>query len=210
LYKFKVAAPAQGDVYVKQFKLALSWSDATTADPLELESLKLLKDGVDITDLVVIQDEDSGISAESTAGVTENNSEVIVAWNGDTEDMIGAGTSSTYTLRGTPQGFVTSNGSDVTHDSVSLTLTPDTAAVTFGSTSVDYIGYLNTDDTARIGSAVSLYTSATASTSAEAGVFIWSDGSAVAHNATVGTGGTGDWTNGYLIKDSLSSVTWTK
>lgn len=210
LYKFKVTAPAQGDVYVKQFKIALSWSDAITADPLELESLKLLKDGVDITDLVVIQDEDSGISAESTDGVTENNGYIIVVWNGDTEDTIGAGTSSTYTLRGTPQGFVVTGGTDVTHDSVSLTLTPDTAAVTFGSTSVDYIGYLNTDDTARIGSAVSLYTSSTASTSAEAGVFIWSDGSAVAHNATVGAGGTGDWTNGYLIKDSLPSVTWTK
>jgi len=79
--------------------------------------------------------------------------------------------------------------------------------VTFGSTSVDFIGFLNNDGATD--GIVGLYTSATTSSSAEEANLIWSDHSAVAHSAST-TAGTGDWTNSYLLKDSLSSVTWTK
>ena len=208
LYKFKVAAPAQGDIFVKQFKLAVSWSEGGTDDEMELESLKLYKDGVDITTSVTITDEDAGTSAEGTSGITEDASAIVVTWDGDTEDTITAGTSTTYTLNGTPQEFRLDGATDVASDSVALSFTQDTADVTFGSDTVDYIGYLNTDSTAQIGSQMSLYTSATASTSAETANLIWSDGSAVAHSAST-TVGTGDWTNSYLL-NSVPSVTWTK
>ena len=214
LYKFKVTAPSYivagntyGDVNIKQFKIAVSWSDAVTADALELESIKLLKDGVDITTSVAITEEDVGASIESTTGITESGAFIIVTWDGDTEDTIGAGDSTTYTIRGTPQQFVVASGTDVTHDSVSLALDTDTADVTFGSTTVDYTGYINIGTT--LTGIMKLYTAAAANASAEDANLIWSDNSAVAHSSST-TASTGDWTNGYLIKDSLSSVTWTK
>ena len=208
LFKFRVAAPSQGDVFIKQFKIDLSWTDGGGAtDNLELESLKLYKDGVDITTVVTIQDEDLGLSAEDTTGVTEGNANIIVVWDGATEDTISAGSSTVYTIRGTPQGFnVTDAATYAGSDSVSLTFNADAADVTFGSTTVDYIGYINTDSTDQVGSILSLYTSATASTSAEAANMIWSDGSAVAHSSST-TAGTGDWTNSYLLQ-SLTPQAW--
>lgn len=224
LFKFRVTAPSYtvggityGDVYIKQFMIDVGWTDGEGAtDLLEFESLQLWKDGVDISssgagNIVTIQDEDVGVSAESTAGITEGNTKIIIVWDGDNEDTIAAGTSTVYTIRGTPQGFnVLDQATYAGSDSVSFTFNADTADVTFGNTTTDYIGYLNTDSTAQIGSAVSLYTTYTASTSAEAAQMIWSDGSAVAHTAVIGNSSTstGDWTNSYLLQ-SLTPQAWT-
>ncbi|MEK7615397.1 MAG: hypothetical protein AAB431_03370, partial [Patescibacteria group bacterium] len=49
LYKFTVAASSSGSISLKQFKLTTTWSDGGTADTLEVESLKLYKNGSDIT-----------------------------------------------------------------------------------------------------------------------------------------------------------------
>ena len=203
MYKFKVTAPAQGDVFVKQFKLDLSWSDVNVQN-LEVESIKLLKDGVDITASVSIVGDD-GQTAESTTGVTESDASIVVTWDGTTEDTIGAGASTTYTIRGTPQDFDSVSGSK---DSVALTYTTDAADVTFGSATVDFIGFINVDSPS-IGTILGLYTAAAANAAAEDAQLIWSDGSAVAHSAST-TAGTGDWTNSYLIKDSLTSEVWSK
>ena len=200
-YSFKVTAPTQGDVNVKQFKIDVSWSDINTQN-LEIESVKLLKDGVDITNSVTIMEDDGGTSIESTTGITESNSKIVVVWDGTTEDTISAGGSTTYTIRGTPQDFNSVSGSK---DSVALAFNADAADVTFGSTTVDFIGYINVDSPS-IGSILGLYTSATADASAEDAQFIWSDSSAVAHSAST-TAGTGDWTSGYLL-DSLTSEAW--
>ncbi|MEK7562134.1 MAG: hypothetical protein AAB509_00435, partial [Patescibacteria group bacterium] len=210
LFKFKVTAPIQGDVYLKQFKIALNWSDSGTDDECELNTLKLYKDGTDISDKVTLQDEDYGVSVEGstlTTGVTEGNSQIIVVWDGDTEDTIGAGETTIYTIRGTPQEFRVDADTGTGTDSVSLSFAPDTADVTFGSTTVDFIGFLNAGTT--LTSIMKLFTAAAANASAENADLIWSDGSAVAHVGTVGTGGTGDWTNGYLVKESLTAETWT-
>ncbi len=220
LYKFKVTAPSYtvgdttyGDIHIKQFKVDVSWSEGGgTADQLELESIKLFKDGVDITDLVTIQEDVQGYSIESTTGAISSATKIIVVWDGSTEDTIQAGSSTTYTIQGVPQGFRVNDGTDaVNTDSVSLSLSSDTADYTLGSTTVDYIGFLNTDSTDQLGSALGLFTSATADTSAQVTDvdLIWSDDSAVAHSAST-TAGTGDWTNGFLIKDSLDSETWTR
>ncbi|MFH1968222.1 MAG: hypothetical protein ABIJ84_02450, partial [bacterium] len=201
LYKFKVTAPTQGDISVKQFKLTLGWSDAVTADVLELESLKLLKDGVDITSSVSILEEDAGYSVEGTDGVSEANNRIIVVWDGTTEDTIQAGLSTEYTIRGTPQGFVMLGAADTTHDSVSLSFSPDTSAQT-----ATY-NYLNSNGGTGI---LGLYTASTSTASAEEADFIWSDNSAIAHTGVKDASGTGDWSNGYLLLDSLSSETWAR
>ena len=200
LYKFKVAAPLKGDVSVKQFKIALGWSDAGTADAMELESLLLLKDGVDITSSVTIQDEDTGADAESTTGVTEGNAYIIVTWDGSTDDLISAGTDTTYTVRGTPQGFRMTAGTEAT-DSVSLQLAMDTATST---ATYDYLSGATAPLTV-----IQLATAAGGSTDEDA-VFIWADNStSVAHSASI-TAGTSDWANGYLLKDTLLTETWSK
>ena len=216
LYKFTVTAPSYtvagttyGDVHVKQFKLNLSWSDAGEPDELELNTLKLYKDGVDITSSVTIASED-GASAEGstlTSGVTENDSRIVVTWDGTTEDTISAGSSTSYTINGIAQEFRLDLGTDVASDSVSLSFNADSADVTFGSATVDFIGYLNVDSPT-VGSILGLFTAAAADADAEDAQFIWSDDSAVAHSAST-TAGTGDWTNGYLLS-SLSSETWTR
>ncbi|OGZ72548.1 MAG: hypothetical protein A2908_01600 [Candidatus Staskawiczbacteria bacterium RIFCSPLOWO2_01_FULL_38_12b] len=201
LYRFKVAAPTQGDVNVKQFKLALSWSDVND-QALEIESIKLLKDGVDITASVSIVDEDSGATLESTSGASELNSQIVVTWDGTTEDTISAGDSTTYTIRGTPQEFASTT---IGKDSVALTFTTDAADVSFGSTTVDFVGFINVGTS--LTGILKLYSAAAADASADDANLIWSDSSAVAHSAST-TAGTGDWTNSYLLKDSLTSEVW--
>lgn len=215
LFSMKVAAPAQGDVAVKQFKVDVSWSDggaASPADALELESLLLYKDGTNITSSVTILRPD-GQDITGTTGITESstaaNNKIIVTWLAGTEDTINDGTSTTYTIRGTPQGFnITDASTAANTDSVALAFNADTADVTFGtgdSDDLDWIGFLNTDVTYT--AIMRLYNVAAANASAEEAQLIWSDMSAVAHSASR-TAGTGDWTNAYLL-GSLTPQTWT-
>jgi len=199
MYKFTVAAPSQGPVNVKQFKIDVTWSDGGTGDTLELESFKLFKDGVDITTSVSIIDEDTAASVEGTTGVTEGNSQIIVTLDGSTEDTIAAGTSTTYTIRATPQSFGVAGTTDTAKDSVTLQYVRDTAAQT-----ADY-NYIN-EGTSLTG-ILKLFSSATANASAANANLLWSDEAAVAHSASR-TAGTGDWTNGYLILNELGSQSW--
>jgi len=199
LYKFTVTADANGDVALKQFKLTTTWSDGGTADTLGVDTFKLYKNGSDITTSVVIQDED-GNSVESTGAFTEADSDLVVTWA--SEDVISAGETVTYIVRGTPTGFRTV-GSDTSGDSVSFFFAADTAT---NSTKV----FLNDGTTAA--TIVKLHTSAVAGDSAAVDYeFIWSDISASAHSSTSNVTSTGDWHNGYLIDNlDLSSETWTK
>ncbi len=199
LYKFTVTADANGSIAIKQFKLTTSWSDGGNADTLEIESLKLYKNGSDITTSVVIQDQD-GASIEGTSGLLESDSDLVVTWA--SESAIAAGETVTYTVRGTPQGFRT-NGADTSGDSVSLYLAQDTSS---NSTNV----FLNVGDTTT--TVIELFTSAAAgNATTNEPEFMWSDISASAHSSTAGTASTGDWHNGYLVKNlDLGSETWTK
>jgi len=201
LYKFTVTAPSQGSVAVKQVKLALAWVDGEGAtDSLELDTLKLLRNGVDITtSSVTIQDED-GFSLESTSGATEGDSTIVITWDSSLEDEVAAGSTVTYTLKGIPNGFnVTDAATYVGSDSVSIDFAPDTAAQT-----ATY-NYINVGTS--VTSVLKLYSSATADGSAEAAKFIWSDQSSIAHSAST-TAGTGDWSNSYLFTD-IGSEVWT-
>lgn len=211
LYKFTIDANSNGDVSVKQIKLPVSWSDGGTADTLEVESLKFYKDGTDITTSVAMQDED-GNSVESTSGLLEADETLVVAWS--TEEVVSAGDSTTYIVRGTPQGFRLT-GSDTVGDSVSLYLAGDAA---HNGTSV----FLNdeTDIAAGQSGIFELFTSAAAASSngtgnatqsSDGARFIWSDNNLSSHVTTANTTSSGDWANGYLILSlDLSGETWTK
>lgn len=213
LFSMKVAAPSQSDIAMKQFKVDVNWSDggdATPDDTLELESLKLYKDGVDITTSVNIVESTFGADIEDDSGITETSgSKIVVTWLTSNEDTITAGTSTTYTIRATPQGFnITDASTAANTDSVALAFNADAADVTFGTgdaDNLDWIGFINTDVTYT--NILKLYYEATANASAEEAQMIWSDMSAVAHSAST-TDGTGDWTNAYLL-GSLTPQTWT-
>lgn len=203
LYKFTVAAPAQGNVNMKQFKLAVTWNDGGTTSIMTLHTLKLLKDGVDVTASVTIDNEDGSGVAESSTGVTEGDSTIVVTWDGSTEDSISAGTSTTYTLKGTPDNFRTGATDTAGIDSVALVFTRDSAAVTSGHKFLN-AGTLQTG-------IVKLFTSAAAgNASATNQNMIWSDEAAVAHTAAVGASSTGDWANSYLVQNVLTSEAWSR
>lgn len=194
LYKFTVTAPTQGTVHMKQFKIDLSWSDGGgNDDTLEVESLKLYENGVDITSTVAIKDQTGG-TVESTSGVSELSSKLLVTWDDDTEESTtSAGTTTEYVIRGTPQGFNKSGTvSTAAHtDSVSFQFVPDAAAQTSG------YNFLNNGTTVPT-STVRLYSSSTANASAEDANLIWSDESAVAHLPD-DDASTKDWSNSYLF-----------
>jgi hypothetical protein len=215
LYKFTVSAASNGNVALKQFKLSTSWSDGGTADTLEVESLKLYKNGSDITSSVTIVDENGNV-VTSTSGLLESDEDAVITWT--TEDTVSAGETVTYTVRGTPSGFRTV-GADTSGDSVSFYLAQDAAT---NGTSV----YLN-DETDLAGGQseiMELFTSAAASSSDGTGTaaddssatvsanrFIWSDVSAASHSSSANADSTGDWHNGYLVKNlDLSGETWSK
>ncbi len=202
LYKFSVTAPSQGPVDIKQFKLDLNWSDGGGAgDSLELESLTLWKNGVNITSAVTMLEEDGASDVTDTTGVTEGSSKIIVTWTGSTEDTVSAGTTVTYTVRGVPQGFNVTDASTASNtDSVSLQLVPDSAHQTAG------YNYINVGTS--LTGVLKLFSSATANASAENANLIWSDESAVAHSAST-TAGTNDWSNSYLLS-APGAQSWSK
>jgi hypothetical protein len=204
LYSWKVAADAKGSVTVKQLKLDLTWRDTTADSTLYLYAFKLYKDGSDITSLVTITDEDGHDLETTTAanGANESSSKVIIVWA--TEDTVSAGSSSTYILRATASGFA-ATASKTNDDGVSINISNDS---TVNGATVKYLENSATPAT----DVVQLVTSAGAS-AADANL-IWSDTSALSHASTsVANGSTptssGDWANGYLVKDlPLSSTTW--
>ncbi len=213
LFKFTVAAPSQGDINIKQFKVDLAWSDGEGGtDALELNAIKLFKDGVDITTSVTTVDEDYGLDVEGSTlltGVTEGNSKIIFTWSGSTEDVIGAGSSTTYTIRATPQGFnILDQAVYAASDTVSLSFNTDATDAAFGVGSGDsdnWIGFISIGTTLTNILKIAV---ADGTSGSEAANLIWSDDSAVAHSAAT-SGGTGDWANSYLLKDSLTPQTWT-
>jgi len=200
LYKFTVAAPSQGAIAIKQFKIGITWSDGGTDDVLAIGNLKLLQGGTDVTSSVTIQSED-GYSAEGSGGVSEGDGTIVVTWDGSTEASVLAGGSTTFTLKGTPAGFRVLGATDTAQDSIALAFTADSAAQT---ATYNYIN-VGTSTTG----IMKLYSSASANGSAANETLIWSDKSSVAHSASR-TAGTGDWSNSYLVKDVLTSQTFSR
>ena len=203
LYSWKVVADAKGSVTVKQTKLDLTWRDTTGDSTLYLYAFKLYKENSDITSLVTITDEDGHNLETTTAalGANESSSKAIIYWT--SEDTIAAGSSATYVLRATASGFA-ATASKSNDDGLSINLAADT---TVNGATIKYLTNHATLDY------IQLCTSGEASQ--EDANFVWSDNSALSHDSTEsvdddGTASTsGDWANGYLVKDlPLASTTW--
>ena len=231
LYKFTVSADANGAVDIKQMKFNVSWSDGGTVDAEFIDTLKFFKNGVDIStsSTAVLLQDDSGNSVEGTptndlSSAGTQNTIIAAALNGTmtlgtatadttliatflTEDVISAGETVTYTIRGVPHNFRLT-GSDTVGDSFSLYLPTDTAGTTDGTTGNNTFVYANAGTS--VTGISKLFTSATANSSAAAANIIWSDNSLTGHDATIGSS-SGDWANGYLVLNlDLGTETWTK
>lgn len=208
LYKFTVTADSNGSVALKQIKLPITWTDGD-ADTLQMESFKLYKNGTDIStssSAVVITDDTGLLNLEvATTGqeAVEATTTVIVIWDTN-EEVVSAGETATYVLRGTPQGF-DSDSDTGDEDYFSIYLAGDTAHndtdICLEDSGAGEIWELD----AQVSSACTA-----ASSSNSAYNFIWSDSSGESHDASIETG-SGDWTVGYLIKNlDLSGETWSK
>ncbi|TAL49902.1 hypothetical protein EPN81_04300 [Patescibacteria group bacterium] len=205
VYKFTVTANSNGSVALKQIRLPITWTDGD-ADTLEMESWKLYKNGTDISTsstAVVIQD-DTGADIEDTTGALEANTTVIVIWDTN-EEVISAGETVTYVLRATPTGFDSDSDTgdedyfsiylagDTAHNSTDICLSDFGSGEIWGLDAVDSAVCAINDGSTDLASN-----------------FIWSDNSGESHNGATETG-SGDWANGYLIKNlDLSGETWAK
>lgn len=196
LYNAAISASAQGPVYLKQLSFTTTWNDnATTADTLEVEQVKLFENGVDITDRVVIQDED-GNSVEAGSGMLETDGTLTISWATGNQGTVAAGSSNTYIVKGVITGFTDAA------DSVTFQMIGDAAVPTASHT------YLNGTASATIWG---LHDSAAATSAGELHNFIWSDGSANPHANAENASSSADWFNGYKVLNfDLTTETWQK
>lgn len=211
LLKLTITAPSStvsaNGVVVKQLRLPVTWNDGAydgvsgggNDDTLEVESMKLLLDGSDITSSDVTIQSQAGVSAESTTGVSYSvgtgDTYVIVSWDAGKELSIGAGATRTLTLRGTPQGFNVIDAATTPTDSVGFSFQADTS---HNSTSV----YVN--GTATATTIWGLHTAAAATGSGTVQNLIWSDVSANPHATAENATSSADWANGYKIFDDFN------
>lgn len=114
ILKFSIAAPITATTFngisVKQIRFPISWIDGgVSSDTLEVENLRLLIDGSDITATDITIQDQNGTPVESTSGLTESDNYVIITWDSSKELTIGAGQVRTLTLRGAMVGFNTTD-----------------------------------------------------------------------------------------------------
>lgn len=206
LYKFTVSADASGDIALKQLILnAVITDNVGTDNTLVAGTFQIYRDSTNLTSNVDIHNL-AGATIESTNTLAEGTSQVIITWA--SEEVVAAGTTNTYSIRGTLSGYAT----PADDDTFRMFLNTDATAQT--STHV-YLVDLDTtaaQSTASLGlqdaSAVTGTEGATPTLASNMNV-IWSDNSDVPHDydlvdsSLAGTDSTSgdDWINAYLIKN---------
>ncbi len=187
IYAFKVTADAAEDVSLKQVKLEIT---SSTTGSGSIGTFRFFRGNNDITDNVSIVD-GSGQSLESGGqDLGEGATSAYIIFS--TEELITAGSSTTFTVKATLSGFTA--GADY----INTKIGDDT-------TTEEGHKYLDTDSNGLIN-----LTSATSSgTETVAQDFIWSDNSATPHYSnTSGSNRSADWFNGYLV-DNLPTTSLT-
>lgn len=200
LFKFTVTAPSSAvsanGITIKNIRLPVTWNDGGAAgDALEVESMKVLVDGSDITSSDVTVQDQAGNTAESTSGLTEADTYAVISWDAGKEFSVGAGQTRTITLRGTFQGFNSVDATTTPTDSVGFNLLADTA---HNSTKT----YLNGVSGAT--TVWGLHTAAAATGSGTNYAVIWSDVSANPHATAENASSSGDWANSYKIFNDMN------
>ena len=186
LYSFTVSADSKGPVSLKQLKFPITISDNNESQIAFLNTFKFFKGSTDITSEATIR-ETSGIDLTSTTSMGSGTAIVIF----NTEEVIPAGESRTYTLKAIPQGFTAAYSTNAA-DSVATTLQGDSL-----SSSDAGLYYLSAASNTGL---QTLYTSANHGGGGTAENIIWSDNSATSHDYNYNSS-SADWFNGYLINN---------
>jgi len=198
LFSYKITADAQENVSIKQLKFTVTMTDNTgNDDTLLLGAMKLYRGTTNLTDNVTIMNADGDINYETADlfATEDTATTVIVTWA--TEETIPAGSSYTYTLKGTPNGFAT----DADNDYITVRLENDASVI--AAVGYTYASDIDSDVGFEI---VALADSAGANETAAN--IIWSDNSVGAHNTDVTDdadgaadvpGGSADWFNGFEV-----------
>lgn len=152
----------------------------TPSGTFTVDNMKWLRDGTDITTSVDIVDS-TGASLE---GATDASGTIYVRYTSGTEQSI-SGSGHVFTLKGTVAGAGTG-------ESLNVSVAAD------AGTTVHTLGLAAT-------SGAYPYPNLTAQTAH----FVWSDKSAIPHNASIGAPSSLDWTNSYLVSDLTENVVLT-
>jgi len=184
IYKFTVSPSAGGDVYLKQLKFDLSWTNITSAT-LNLSDFKFFRGATDITATVDITTS-TGQSVKASGEVLHEamtTGALIISWKASEEQV---STNTEYTIKAKASNFSSSTSGadkftinmvgDSTHN-----LTKKYAVASVASNKVWKL------DSAQAGASPTAYN------------FIWSDKSVVSHSAASDSS-SADWFNGYLIE----------
>ncbi|MFZ1019642.1 MAG: peptidoglycan-binding domain-containing protein [Minisyncoccia bacterium] len=189
LYKFSVAAPANGNVSIKQLTFVVTMNDPNNSNPV-LKNFSFLKGNADYTNLVtignIVNNNFVGLTTANNAlGVGANT--LVVSFN--QEEVISAGQTETYTLKAEADNSSSSSISG--SDSVSTSLSSDSNMISGGSylKTVFSKFYYGLADAQTDSAPVSYYN------------LLWSDMSESFPNQhTSGNGNyTDDWYNGYGV-----------
>jgi hypothetical protein len=197
VYKFTVSANG-GPVAVKQFGFKVTQTDVVGgANTLTLGDWKLMRDGADITSSVRIVDQGGTDAKTGGTALAEADTHVYVTFGSGAQGEEVINSSYTYTLRATPAGYTT----PADDDSFKVEMLGDTATTD---------KFLNDADTTAAEIVASLSTAGlNAGVEALPQFLIWSDLSAVPHSPAIADEAaddpaslsSGDWTNGYLLKN---------
>ena len=213
LYSFKVKANG-APVALKQLRFGLLVTDnvGTANNSYDLETFKFYKNGADVSSDVLVLDWKGASLEGSVTSATVFPSGTAkyfyVVWPTTAEEVIDAGTENTYAISATLTGFTTPADDDNvrvrlenTDAGAELTQSGGTYYLSPQKASGNYTNLLALDDSTLDGT---VFSTTTAS-------LLWSDRSATSHSAATGTisGGaassSGDWFNGYLLKDGPTS-----
>ncbi len=186
IYSFKVSADAAEDVSLKQIKFSIT-SSTSGANTIDISTFRFFRGSNDISDNVSIVD-GSGQSLESGGdSLQEGATSAYVIFS--TEELITAGSSTTFTLRATLSGFT--EGADYINTKIADDSTSEEGHKYLDTTSA---GLINLTDSTGSG------------TETAAQAFIWSDNSASPHYSnTSGSSRSADWFNGYLVENLPTS-----
>ena len=203
LYSFTVAAGAKGPVSLKQLKFYVAINDNVgAAGSNHLGVFRLFRGSTDLVNqgLVTIVDNTdvthvlTAALGATTSITTSGTADVIF----NTEEVIPAGQSYTYTLKATGSGFSCASG---TCDSVSTSLPQTQATAPTGTTAGYNATYYYLGSAANSSTAIQgLNTTAGAGAGTAANI-IWSDNSGKSHDYVSTSSGSADWFGGYLIQN---------
>ncbi len=200
LYKFSVAADSKSDVALRQVKLSTTVTDPQGTDGT-FNTLKFFRGSTDLNQAGTVYIRDASGTDLTVAAATLGTGTVVVTLY--PELVITAGTTETFTLKGTPANFAPAT-STAGADTVSTNLPTDTvpAGVSAGADAARY--YLSATGNTAI---QTLFTAANNGGGDTAANVIWSDNSGKVHEDDISASTSGDWFNAYLIKNTpLDSI----